>query len=125
MPPTNAITWFELPTTDLSRAVAFYETVLNQKLIEHTEETDEVMHIFPADPTGLKGALIRRTFMKPGQGGAVIYLNVDGDLDGAIARVPKAGGRMLMPRTTIPGGYGAYACFRDTEGNAVGLHSTK
>jgi predicted enzyme related to lactoylglutathione lyase len=123
MPPTNAISWFELPTADLARAAKFYETVLNRKLIEHTEDpTGDVMHIFPADPTGLMGALIRRTFMKPGQGGAVIYLNVDGDLDGAIARVPQAGGRMLMPRTAIPG-HGAYACFRDTEGNAVGLHS--
>ncbi|SFS03855.1 hypothetical protein SAMN05421771_0822 [Granulicella pectinivorans] len=125
MPPANAITWFELPTADLARAAKFYETVLNRKLIEYAEEPDDVMHLFPADVAGLTGALIHRTFMKPGSGGAVVYLNVDGDIDGTIERIPRAGGRMLIPRTKIPGGMGVYACFRDPEGNVVGLHSSK
>jgi predicted enzyme related to lactoylglutathione lyase len=125
MPPTNAITWFEIPTTDLPRAVAFYERVLATKLNKFDHDPTDIMHMFPADEKGLKGALINRTFMKPGGCGAMVYLNVDGDLDGAIARVPQAGGRMLIPRTDVPGGMGSYACFRDTEGNAVGLHSTK
>ena len=44
-------------------------------------------------------------------------------LDEVIARVSDAGGLVLMPKTEIPGGYGYFACLRDTEGNHVGLHS--
>jgi predicted enzyme related to lactoylglutathione lyase len=29
---TNAITWFEIPTTDFERATKFYETVLDTEL---------------------------------------------------------------------------------------------
>lgn len=125
MPHPHAITWFELPTRDLKRAVNFYQTVLGTKLTRYTDDPDETMYIFPSDPTGLKGALVHRSFQKPGSGGATVYLNVDGDLDGAISRIPQAGGLVLMPRTPVPGGSGAFACFRDSEGNAVGLHSSK
>jgi uncharacterized protein len=41
-------------------------------------------------------------------------------VDGAIASVTKAGGKMVMPKTPIPGvGYFAYC--EDTEGNMFGV----
>jgi predicted enzyme related to lactoylglutathione lyase len=45
-------------------------------------------------------------------------------LDGTIARVPGAGGKILMKRTPVPGGFGAFACFKDSEGNHVGIHTS-
>ena len=36
----------------------------------------------------------------------MVYLNCDGELDGTIARVPGAGGTILMKRTPVPGGFG-------------------
>ncbi len=116
----NAINWFEIPCADLDRATTFYETLLDAKL--HREKLDDTMAIFPADQTGTGGTLVKRKFRKPGAG-TMVYLNCDGALDAVLARIPEAGGLVLMPRTAVPGDYGYFACFRDTEGNHVGLHS--
>ncbi|MEW6307385.1 MAG: hypothetical protein AB1705_28365 [Verrucomicrobiota bacterium] len=52
----------------------------------------------------------------------MIYLNVEGDLDGVLQRIPGAGGSIVKPRTSI-GEHGFIAILKDTEGNVVGLHS--
>jgi predicted enzyme related to lactoylglutathione lyase len=80
--------------------------------------------VFPAKPGTMTGALVKRTFRKPGSGGTMVYLNCDGELEAVVARVREAGGLILMPRTLIPGGHGAFACVKDSEGNHVGLHSS-
>ena len=53
----------------------------------------------------------------------VVYLNADPQLAQVLARVPKAGGEVLLPRTALPDGMGYFAQIRDTEGNRVGLHA--
>ncbi len=116
----NAINWFEIPCADLDRATTFYETLLGAKM--HRENLGDPMSIFDSAQTGTGGTLVKRTFRKPGAG-TMVYLNCDGDLDVALARVPAAGGLVLMPKTAVPGGYGYFACLRDTEGNHIGLHS--
>ncbi|MEO6910120.1 MAG: VOC family protein [Edaphobacter sp.] len=117
----NAINWFEIPCEDLDRATTFYETLLGAKM--HRENLGNPMSIFVSDQAGTGGTLVKRTFQKPGANGPMVYLNCDGDLDAALARVPEAGGLVLMPKTAVPGGYGHFACLRDTEGNHIGLHS--
>jgi predicted enzyme related to lactoylglutathione lyase len=67
--------------------------------------------------------LVKRSFRRPGRGGALVYLNCDGILDAVLARVRQAGGLILMPKTPVPGGHGYFACLRDSEGNHIGLHS--
>ena len=63
----NAISWFEIPTSDLDRAVKFYETIFNTTLIPM--DNDHIkMRMFPAeDPmTGIGGALVyNENFYKP------------------------------------------------------------
>ncbi|MEO8736982.1 MAG: VOC family protein [Edaphobacter sp.] len=117
----NAINWFEIPCADLDRATTFYETLLGAKM--HRESIGDPMSIFASDRTGTGGTLVKRPFQKPGATGPMVYLNCDGDLDSVLARVPEAGGLVLMPKTAVPGGYGHFACLRDTEGNHIGLHS--
>jgi predicted enzyme related to lactoylglutathione lyase len=117
----HAINWFEIPCEDLDRATTFYETVLGAKM--HRETSSEPMAIFASDPTGTGGMLVKRSYRKPGRGGALVYLNCDGELDAVLSRVPQAGGLILMPKTPVPGGYGHFACMRDSEGNHIGLHS--
>jgi predicted enzyme related to lactoylglutathione lyase len=58
----------------------------------------------------------------PGAGGVTVYLNVEGDLDGVLSRIPAAGGEIIRPKMPIPP-HGFIAIFGDTEGNHVGLHS--
>jgi predicted enzyme related to lactoylglutathione lyase len=81
------------------------------------------MAIFSSEETGANGNLVKRPFRKPGRGGTMVYLNCNGELDTVLARVPKAGGLVLMPKTPVPGGHGHFACLRDSEGNHIGLHS--
>ena len=117
----NAITWFEVPTTDITRAVSFYETLLDKKLIEFAGA--EPCFVFPAGEGSVAGALIHRPHHRPASDGAMVYLNVDGELDNVLARAHKIEGTVQLPKTQIPGGYGYYACVMDSEGNHIGLHS--
>jgi uncharacterized protein len=117
----NAINWFEIPCENLDRAVTFYETLLDAKM--RRGNPGDPMAVFPTDQAGTGGTLVKRAFRKPGANGPMVYLNCDGDLDCVLARVSQAGGLILMPKTEVPGGYGHFACLRDTEGNHVGLHS--
>ncbi|HMF54151.1 MAG TPA: VOC family protein [Edaphobacter sp.] len=118
----TAINWFEIPCEDLDRAAEFYETLLNVKLLR-TQLDQNPMVIFSSEQTGANGNLVKRPFRKPGRGGTMVYLNCDGELDDVLARVPMAGGLVLMPKTPVPGGHGHFACLRDSEGNHIGLHS--
>lgn len=118
----NALNWFEIYVTDIQRARTFYETILNTQLVE-AEGSSIPMAIFPYDNMkGIGGSITYMEGCKPGPGGTVIYLNVEGDLDGVISRIPAAGGKVIRPRFAIPP-HGFIAIFEDTEGNVVGLHS--
>jgi uncharacterized protein len=80
------------------------------------------MSMFPSDPEqGVGGALITMDGFEPGPGGTLVYLNVDGDLDGVLSRIPAAGGTVLKERMDIAP-HRFIAIFRDPEGNVVGLH---
>jgi predicted enzyme related to lactoylglutathione lyase len=87
-------------------------------------DAGDVMCVFPAERGGVSGALVKRASQQPSSSGTMVYLNCDGELDGTIARVPGAGGKILMKRTPVPGGFGAFACFKDSEGNHVGIHTS-
>ncbi len=119
---TNAVNWFEIFVSDLPRARAFYETILAAKMQDATMDCCE-MAIFPYENMkGIGGALTKMEDCKPGPGGTMVYLNVEGDLDGVLSRIPAAGGKVIRDRMPIPP-HGFIGIFEDTEGNVVGLHS--
>jgi len=117
------INWFEIPVIDLNRATAFYERILALTL-NRGEMGTTSLAVFPFDrehATG--GTLIYGAGFLPSPDGAVVYLNAGESLDAVLDRVRPAGGAILLPRTELPAGMGAYAHFADTEGNRVGLHA--
>ena len=58
----------------------------------------------------------------PSQKGILVYLNGGEDLSIPLAKVKKAGGKILVPKTSIsPNGF--MAQFEDTEGNKLAFHS--
>src|SRR5689334_1784073 len=79
----NAISWFEIPTTDLKRAQQFYEAIFGIELIPMETENFK-MRMFPIeDPmTGIGGCLINTNgFHKPSAtDGPLIYLNANPDV---------------------------------------------
>jgi predicted enzyme related to lactoylglutathione lyase len=120
----NAINWFELPAQDLDRARRFYETVLRISLRPEVF-AGMAMALFPYAPgEGVGGALVKDARFRPSPDGAVVYLAATAGLDGCLARVEAAGGKVVMPRTDI-GAPGFIAMVVDTEGNRVGLHEPR
>ena len=122
----NAVSWFELPATDLDRAQKFYETILDIRMIPL--ETPQIrMRMFPVeDPmTGIGGALaLAPEFYKPSStDGPIVYLNANPDVQRVLDKVVAAGGKIIVPKTEISPEYGHMALFIDTEGNRVALHS--
>jgi predicted enzyme related to lactoylglutathione lyase len=117
----NAVNWFELPARNFERAVKFYSALLNARL--HVEDLMGTPNaIFPSGEPGAGGSIVRRDGDQPSTSGTIVYLNVEGDLDGALARTEPAGGKVVLPRTHI-GKDGYIAIIVDSEGNRVGLHS--
>jgi uncharacterized protein len=121
----NAISWFEIGTTDLNRATTFYETIFGIKL-NPLDLPDIKMRMFPIDDMmGVGGALVDSGgFHKPSAtDGPLIYLNGNPDLQNILDKVEAAGGKIMMPKTEISPEYGNMAVIIDTEGNRIGLHS--
>jgi predicted enzyme related to lactoylglutathione lyase len=122
----NAVSWFEIPSTDLDRAQKFYETIFNVKLIP-MDMPNLKMRLFPIeDPmTGIGGAICyAEGFYKPSAtDGPMVYLNANPDVQNILDRIEKAGGKIMVPKTEISPEYGHMAVFIDSEGNRMALHS--
>jgi uncharacterized protein len=118
----NAINWFEIPSTNIDRAVKFYDTILSTTL--RREVFLGIPNgVFPADERGVAGAVIQSD-VPPSNTGTVLYLNaVSPDkLHETLAKVGSAGGSVVTPVTSL-GPQGWFAVIEDTEGNRIGLHS--
>jgi uncharacterized protein len=119
---TNAINFFEIPSIDFERAVTFYREILGVEF-HHEVFMGTPTAMFPASQAGAGGAVIHNG-VKPSTDGPVIYLNANGRLHEAVARVERAGGSVLLPVMSI-GDPGDIAIILDTEGNRIGLHSER
>jgi uncharacterized protein len=122
----NAISWFEIPTTDINRAQKFYETIFSISMIP-MDLPNIKMRMFPLDDmqNGVGGALVDSGgFHKPSlTDGPLVYLNGNPDVQNVLGKVETAGGKIMVPKTEISPEYGFMAVFTDTEGNRMALHS--
>jgi len=122
----NAISWFEIPTSDLDRAQKFYETIFGISLIPLDLQNIK-MRMFPIENqmSGIGGALCyNKEFYKPSStDGPLIYLNGNPDVQNILDKIESAGGKILVPKTQISPEYGHMGVFIDTEGNRIALHS--
>jgi uncharacterized protein len=122
----NAISWFEIPTTDINRAQKFYETIFSISMIP-MDLPNIKMRMFPLDDmqNGVGGALVDSGgFHKPSlTDGPLVYLNGNPDVQNVLSKVEAAGGKIMVPKTEISPEYGFMAVFTDTEGNRMALHS--
>ncbi len=120
----NALNWFEIPAHDIKRAKAFYEAIFDVQLGETVLANNLKMALFPTVTGTVGGALCEHPdFYHPGYQGPLVYLNGNPDLQIVLDRIPKFGGKVLVPKTQISEQYGFMAVFEDTEGNRVALHS--
>lgn len=116
------ISLFEIPAMDISRAVNFYQVILDIN-IEKMEMPGMEMGIFPYEEQVVTGVLMKGEGYKPSADGVTIYLNGGDNLQTILDKVEKNGGKILMPKTAHADESGFFALFLDTEGNKLGLNS--
>jgi hypothetical protein len=114
----NRIAWVEIPAADLDRAIAFYETVIGEKLTRDDTGPNPMALLPYPGGTGASGHLYPGTPAKKGEGNTV-HVAVDAELDEVMARVGEGGGEIASDVIKIPFGSFFYAI--DTEGNSVGF----
>ena len=114
---------FEVPFDDGERATTFYREAFGwqlnampqfQYVMATTSPTDDTGNLL--EPGGINGGMLER------QGpitAPVITIGVS-DLDEALARIEKLGGKVAIGRQPV-GEMGFSAYFHDTEGNLIGL----
>ena len=118
---------FEIPTDDIPRAKEFYGSIFGWDLqdmqgeamglytLAMTTPVDEKTQA-PTEPGAINGGLMSRSDETPSP---VITIGVDG-IDDTLKKVEAEGGSLVHPRTEIPT-MGAFAYFKDSEGNVMGL----
>jgi uncharacterized protein len=109
--------YFEIPVTDMNRAISFYETVFDVDVSRSVVDGVELA-ILSIDGVA-SGALARGETYVPSVDGTRVYLSVDA-IQPTMRTVLESGGRELYPATSI-GDLGWVAEFEDTEGNRVAL----
>ena len=121
---TDPDCYFEVPVSDLERAVTFYEAVFGCGFERATIDGNQ-MALFPSDPAagGASGALACGESYPPGGQGVRVYFRV-AEVSAALARAVAAGGRQVYPPTAVPG-YGWVATVEGSEGNCVALFATE
>ena len=120
----NLVSIIEIPATDLKRAINFYEAITSLK-IEEAEMGEVKMGIFPNEEGTVNVVLAQGVDYKPNPDGSVIYINGGEDLQSMLNKVEKSGGKVIVPKTEISPEMGFFAMFMDTEGNKMGLHSSR
>jgi len=118
---------FEIPAEDLDRARKFYGAVFGWTLQttpmpgggEYTSvvttPVNEQTQI-PTEPGAINGGFTSKGSETPAP---VITIGVD-SIDESLKKIEANGGSTVTPRTPIPG-MGAFAYFKDSEGNTMGL----
>lgn len=117
---------FEIPADDVARAKDFYGPIFGWELNDvpgmdytliHTVPIDE--NQMPTEPGAINGGLMKRADDTPSP---IVTIDV-ASIDEALKKIEAAGGSVVRPRQEVPG-MGAYAYFKDPEGNTLGLWET-
>ncbi|MDO5648087.1 VOC family protein [Paracoccus sp. (in: a-proteobacteria)] len=108
--------WYELTTTDLPGAGAFYSDILGWDVTD-SSSADMTYHL-ARTPAGMVAGIAPQqdTDIPPNW---LIYFAVD-DCDAAVQAITDAGGQILMPAMDMPG-TGRFAVATDPQGAAFGL----
>ncbi|WP_426790878.1 VOC family protein [Sphingobacterium sp. WOUb80] len=118
----NPGVYFEIPVSDLNRAIAFYSQLFNFTF-EQEDFDDNQMAYFPFQETlsGITGALAKGEIYKPTREGVLLYFHVENVID-TIVKALALGGKELYPATFHTDLGFAVAEIEDLEGNRIGLH---
>ena len=115
------LVWFEIPTTDLARATAFYGAVFDIAFTSEESPEGQQKSLFP----GGIGSLAHGADWTPSHDGMIVYLDGGDDLQVILDRVVAHGGTIVELKQPVTATQGFWGRFRDTEGNVIGLLSPR
>ena len=107
----------EIPASNVEAAGSFYHELFGWKL-QHVPEMNYTMWE-AADGTG--GGFPEVSEDNPA-GRVLVYIDSD-DIEADLKQVEKLGGKMLHPKTEIPG-MGWFGIFKDPTGNVLALYTS-
>ena len=116
----NRAVWFDIPVADLDRAREFYAAVMGITVTK--EQFGEMSFGLLEHGDGNGGCLVLQPDEISSDRGILVYMNVDGRIHDAVAKVTEKGGSIVQPIHSI-GPHGFRAIILDSEGNRVALHS--
>jgi predicted enzyme related to lactoylglutathione lyase len=121
------VTHFEIPVEKMERARKFYADTFGWNVMDMPGQAPGMPYVMAigaeTDERGMvtekgaiNGGIIKRAapLQHP-----IITVDVD-DMDGALDKVKKNGGKVLVKKTAMAQ-MGFFAYFQDTEGNVMGL----
>jgi len=119
----NPVSWFEIPVSDMERAVKFYNTVMGWNL-KAVDLGQLQMAWMPMDREkyGASGALVKNENYTPQTDGTLIYLQC-ADVSTILSKVDLAGGKTLINKRMISPEFGFMGLALDSEGNRIAFHS--
>jgi predicted enzyme related to lactoylglutathione lyase len=118
----NPVYHFEIPVTDMERAIRFYQDVLGYELTRQQVDGYEMAFFPRADgKPGASGALAKGDVYVPSKTGAIIYFDVP-DIDPILEKAKAKGAKVLYPKKSI-GEAGFVAEIEDSEGNRIALNA--
>lgn len=120
------IAFFEIPTNDFDKSVAFYQALFGEKL-EVSQFGDERMACLMKDGRSLCSISSAPSFpgFAPSKGGVLVYLKAK-DLDADVKTAIDNGATLVTPKTKIQvDGWGYFAIIADPVGNRIGLYGDK
>ncbi len=118
------ISIFEIPATNISRAINFYKEILGVE-IEKLDFPGMEMGLFPYQDQMVTGVIMKGEDYEPSANGVTIYLNGGDNLQTILDKVEGNGGKIIVTKTPHADESGFFAIFNDSEGNKIGLHSLK
>lgn len=114
---SNPVLWFEVVGKDGKALRGFYGDLFGWRFQEDPNSGFDYGMV-GAGEGGIGGGI--GSTPDGGPGFATFYIEVD-DLDAALARAEKLGGRTVMPATDIPGMNIKFAYLADPEGHVIGI----
>ena len=118
----NPVYHFEIPVTDMERAIRFYQDVLGYELTRQQVDGYEMAFFPRADgKPGASGALAKGDVYVPSKTGAIIYFDVP-DIDPILEKAKAKGAKVLYPKKSL-GEAGFVAEIEDSEGNRIALNA--
>lgn len=117
----NPVVYFEIPVTDMERAIRFYTAVFGFTFEKDViDNNDMAFFPFSVNGRGISGALAKGEIYRPTVDGILIYFNTT-DIAETLRLAELQNAEILFPKTSN-GEWGFVAEFRDSEGNRIGLH---